>query len=96
MSEARSKPLRDVSDFKRDVLAAVGSLDEPSGRDVQKYLSRSYGDVLRENRVYRNLRELEEAGYVDIDDELGLTNTVELTDLGAQSVRADHDWRRLP
>lgn len=90
---AGSSPLR-LSEFQRDLIAAVGSLDSPSGCDIRSYLNESYGTVLRENRVYRNLRELEDSGLVDVDRS-ALKNVYSLTERGETAARSDQNWREI-
>lgn len=89
-----SRPLHELPEFKRDVLAAVAKLDDPNGREIQSHVTESYGTLIRENRVYRNLRELEDVGLVEVDRD-GLTNSYRLTEDGEAKARADVKWREF-
>ena len=82
----------DLTGFQRDCLYVLAGLDAPKGLDVKKELDEYYEGEVHHGRLYPNLDELVEKGFVEkgsIDDR---TNSYELTSRGEREIDARREW----
>ena len=82
----------DLTGFQRDCLYVLAGLDSPKGLDVKKELDEYYEGEIHHGRLYPNLDELVEKGFVEkgsIDDR---TNSYDLTSRGEREIDARRDW----
>ena len=78
--------------FQRDVLGVLAYTGATYGAAVQEELEQSGWGRINHGRLYPNLDELVEDGYIEkgkIDDR---TNRYELTKRGRRAVKAQSDW----
>lgn len=88
------RPLAGVTGFKRDLLLTVARLSgtNPNGQAVKQELQEHYGEPVNHGRLYRNLDELVEAGFVRKLPLDGRTNVYRLTSRGDERLRAHREW----
>ncbi|RBI58351.1 hypothetical protein DMJ13_27070 [halophilic archaeon] len=93
---AQSQPLVGITGFKRDLLLTVARLSgsNPYGKVVKEKLEDQYGESINHGRLYQNLDELDEIGFVRKVPIDGRTNAYRLTDQGASELRAHRNWEQ--
>lgn len=87
-------PLAGMTGFKRDLLLTVACLSgtNPHGQAVKQELQDHYGEPVNHGRLYRNLDELAEAGFVRKLPLDGRTNVYRLTSRADARLRAHREW----
>jgi DNA-binding PadR family transcriptional regulator len=88
----RQDPRVDLTGFQRDVLVAIGQVDQetdepPYGLAVKERLEADYAEQINHGRLYPNLDELIEEGLVEKGQLDRRTNSYELTDEGRSVLR---------
>lgn len=95
-------PLNDLTGFQRDVLSTVASLEEiggqspqqPNGIEIKEALAESYDERVNHGRLYQNLRQLVEDGFVEKGELTGRTNFYHLSE-HARAALWDHlTWQQ--
>lgn len=84
--------MHDLTGFQRDCLYVLAGLERPKGLDVKRELDAYYEGEVHHGRLYPNLDELVEKGFVEkgtIDDR---TNSYDLTDRGEREIGARREW----
>lgn len=84
----------ELTGFQRDALIAIAGLDGGIGLKIKERLDAYYDEPVNHGRLYPNLDELVEGGYVEkfaIDDR---SNGYELTDHGRQHLAERLRWVR--
>ncbi|WP_331234159.1 helix-turn-helix transcriptional regulator [Natronorarus salvus] len=84
--------MNDLTAFQRDLLTAIGGLDEPKGLDVCDELTEYYGKEIRHGRLYPNLDALVEKGLVEKGKHDLRTNKYTLTQRGRRELEARLNW----
>lgn len=82
----------DLTAFQRDVLYTVASLGEPYGLAIRDELSEYYGTEVNHGRLYPNLDELADRGYLVKTRHDERKNTYSLTDRGRALIVERHEW----
>ncbi|SNZ12991.1 transcriptional regulator, PadR family [Natronoarchaeum philippinense] len=95
MSEARTITeqgvARDLTAFQRNILTILA--EEPMyGLAIKRELESYYGDEVNHGRLYPNLDELVELGFVEKSELDKRTNQYELTDDGEAAVFDQFEW----
>ncbi|WP_299263765.1 PadR family transcriptional regulator [Halorientalis sp.] len=78
--------------FQRDVLYALAGLDEAYGLAIKAELEDYYEGEVNHGRLYPNLDDLVEHGYVEKGQIDRRTNSYELTDIGAEALSKRREW----
>ncbi|MFB6138284.1 MAG: PadR family transcriptional regulator [Halobacteriaceae archaeon] len=95
MSEAHSgtqSTARSLTAFQRNVLAVLAT--EPMyGLAVKRELESYYGSEVNHGRLYPNLDDLVELGYVEKSELDKRTNQYAITDEGADALFDDISWK---
>lgn len=88
------KPLSGMTGFKRNLLFALSELEgtNPCGQDVKSALSEYHEEEVKHGRLYQNLSDLVDAGYVEKTPLDGRTNAYRLTDRAYTRLAAHHAW----
>ncbi|WP_114579563.1 PadR family transcriptional regulator [Saliphagus sp. LR7] len=81
-----------LTGFQRDLLYVVAGADHPSGQDVSDELEGYYGAEINYGRLYPNLDELVEAGFVEKGELDRRTNYYEITDAGLEAIERRREW----
>ena len=81
----------DLSAFQRDLLYVLAGLDRPSGQTVSRTLTEEMAHV-GHGQLYSNLDVLVEYGLVEKGAKNQRANFYELTDAGADLLRARREW----
>jgi DNA-binding PadR family transcriptional regulator len=84
----------DLTAFQRDLLYAIGGLDEPHGLAIKDVLEQYYEKDIHHGRLYPNLDDLVEKGLVEkgkIDDR---TNSYTLTRRGRRELDDRRSWEK--
>lgn len=86
-------PLHDLTAFKRDLLRLVERLDEPSGLDIKADLEAEYDtDEINHGRLYPNLDDLVDKGFIEKGQQDKRTNYYRITDRGVRELDAHRAW----
>jgi len=95
MSEARtiteSEAARDLTAFQRNILTIL-SKEPMYGLAIKRELEEYYGGEVNHGRLYPNLDELVELGFVEKSELDKRTNQYELTDEGEGAVFDQFEW----
>ncbi|MFB6141978.1 MAG: PadR family transcriptional regulator [Halorientalis sp.] len=86
--------MHDLTAFQRDLLYVLAGLDEPHGLAVKAELEEYYEGEVNHGRLYPNLDDLVEQGYVEKGEIDRRTNSYELTDAGEEVLARRRDWER--
>jgi PadR family transcriptional regulator PadR len=84
--------MHDLSAFQRDVLYVLAGLETPYGLAVKSELETYYEGEVNHGRLYPNLDELVERGYVEKGEIDCRTNSYDLTDEGWQLLADRRRW----
>ncbi|MFC6765467.1 PadR family transcriptional regulator [Natrinema soli] len=89
-------PLTNLTAFKRDQLFVIRLLasQNPHGLVIKEKLDDYYDDEITQGRLYQNLRELIEEGYVEKYPLDGRTNAYRPSEFGDASLEAHLEWER--
>lgn len=99
-TEATTETIAGYTGFKRDVLCAIAALggtpdtsveSRPYGLAIKRQLEAWYGVEVNHGRLYPNLDDVTEDGFVKVDDHDKRTNAYALTDDGVAALRAYSD-----
>lgn len=82
----------DLTGFQRDLLYAIGGLEDPAGLRIKDVLEEYYETEVHHGRLYPNLDTLVDKGLVKKGELDRRTNKYELTDRGRREVQARRDW----
>jgi DNA-binding PadR family transcriptional regulator len=87
-------PLVNLTSFQRDILAVLARYESGAdyGLGIKTNLETYYGDV-NHGRLYPNLDELVEMGFVKKSELDKRTNQYELTETGQTALKRDLEWR---
>jgi PadR family transcriptional regulator PadR len=78
--------------FQRDVLYVLAGLDEAYGLAIKAELENYYEGEVNHGRLYPNLDDLVERGYVEKGQIDRRTNSYELTDAGTEALSDRREW----
>jgi len=84
--------MHDLSAFQRDVLYTLAGLENAYGLAVKSELETYYEDEVNHGRLYPNLDELVDRGYVEKGQIDRRTNSYELTDEGWELLANRRRW----
>ena len=90
--------MHDLTGFQRDLLYCIAEVEEPYGKGIQRALE-SYRDIeVNNGRLYSNLNDLVEEGYVAKGSIDSRTNSYELTAKAKEQIAERQEWEaeRLP
>ena len=90
------RPLTNLTSFKRDQLFVIQLLANrnPHGLVIKSALDRFYEDEINQARLYKNLRELVEEGYVEKRPLDGRTNAYRPSSHACERLKEHHEWER--
>ncbi|MFB6104877.1 MAG: PadR family transcriptional regulator [Halobacteriaceae archaeon] len=83
-----------LTGFQRDLLFVIEGLAEPHGLAIKDELEAVYDDEINHGRLYPNLDDLVEMGYVAKGAKDDRTNEYTLTEQGEALVEERHEWER--
>ena len=84
--------MHELTGFQRDLLYVIAGLDSPKGLAIKDKLDEYYSSEINHGRLYPNLDELVEKGYVEkghLDDR---TNAYTITESGKNLVVERRQW----
>lgn len=84
--------MHDLSAFQRDVLYVLAGLDDAYGLAVKSELETYYEDEVNHGRLYPNLDDLVDRGFVEKGEIDRRTNSYELTAEGVQLLADRRTW----
>jgi DNA-binding PadR family transcriptional regulator len=82
----------DLTAFQRDVLYVLAGLDEAYGLAIKAELEDYYEGEVNHGRLYPNLDDLVERGFVEKGEIDRRTNSYELTAEGETSLSERREW----
>ena len=84
--------MHDLTAFQRDVLYVLAGLDDAYGLAIKAELEDYYEGDVNHGRLYPNLDELVEQGYVAKGQIDRRTNSYDLTEEGEEELVARREW----
>jgi DNA-binding PadR family transcriptional regulator len=81
----------DLSSFQRYILTILAD-ESRYGLAIKRELEALYGDEVNHGRLYPNLDELVELGFIDKSELDKRTNQYELTDEGRDALKDQLEW----
>ncbi|WP_222919784.1 PadR family transcriptional regulator [Natrinema sp. SYSU A 869] len=90
------QPLTNLTGFKRDQLFVIRMLADrnPHGLVIKDELDYYYDDEITQGRLYQNLAELIEEGYVEKHPLDGRTNAYRPSTRGNERLEEHYEWER--
>lgn len=82
----------DLTGFQRDLLYAIGGLEDPHGLGIKDALGEYYETEIHHGRLYPNLDALVDKRLVKKGTVDRRTNKYELTDQGRREIHARREW----
>lgn len=88
------QPLSDMTGFQRDVLFVIAHLngENPNGVRIRRELREAYSDEINHGRLYQNLRELVNEGFVEKRPVDGRTNAYRVSTVTREYLQAHAAW----
>lgn len=86
--------MHDLTGFQRDLLVVIAGLDEPHGLAIKAEIEDYYEGPINHGRLYPNLDELVDAGYVDKGEKDRRTNVYTVTERGREVLADREEWVR--
>lgn len=87
--------MEQLSGFQRDLIHVINSASGSKGLEIKDILEDYRGET-DTSRLYPNLDELVEMGYVNKEEMNGRTNAYSLTEQGKKARRERLDWIENP
>jgi len=84
--------MHDLTAFQRDVLYVLAGLDEAYGLAVKEELETYYEGEVNHGRLYPNLDDLVDCGFVEKGQIDRRTNSYSLTDAGRDALETRREW----
>ncbi|EMA36839.1 helix-turn-helix transcriptional regulator [Halobiforma nitratireducens] len=90
------QPLTNLTGFKRDQLFVIRKLAEsnPHGLVIKDTLDCYYDEEISQGRLYKNLGELVDEGYVEKHPLDGRTNAYRPSTRANERLEEHHEWER--
>lgn len=86
--------LAELTGFQRDLLVVLSGMETPSGSEIMSEVENEQDRSVLHGRLYSNLDELVEAGYVEKGELDGRTNYYAITDEGYENLQTRHEWEQ--
>lgn len=84
--------MQELTAFQRDLLYVIADLDRPYGLGIKRELESYYGSDVNHGRLYPNLDELVEAGFLQKEALDDRTNAYRLTEEGSALIDRRREW----
>lgn len=82
----------ELTGFKRDLLIVIAGLGDPNGLEVKDALEEYYEGDINHGRLYPNLNDLVDQGFVEKSKRDERTNEYRLTESGREVLEDRWDW----
>lgn len=83
----------DLISFQRDILYVVAGLTEPHGLAIKAELDEYYEQEINHSRLYPNLDDLVDNGFLEKGKLDKRTNKYTITQRGRQKIAAEQQWK---
>lgn len=84
--------MNDLTAFQRDILYAIAGQDEPHGLAIKQTLDNYYDEDINHGRLYPNLDDLVDVGFVEKGEKDRRTNSYHLTDDGIDAIESRKEF----
>lgn len=84
--------MHDLTGFRRDILYVVAGLEEPHGLGVKDELENYYEQEINHGRLYPNLDDLVDKGFLRKGKLDKRTNVYTITQRGQREIEARREW----
>ena len=84
--------IADMTAFQRDILRVLDLENHQKGLSIKEKLSDYYGTEVNHGRLYPNLDDLVDAGFIDKSERDARTNDYALTDAGEKALSDRDAW----
>jgi len=85
--------MEELSRFQLNALLIINDHGSPYGLKIKNKLEEHYGGEVNHGRLYPNLDDLVEAGYVEKSERDKRTNEYAITDTGKEALRETFQWQ---
>ena len=85
--------VEDLSRFQLNALLIINEIGSPYGLRIKNELEEYYGEEVNHGRLYPNLDDLIDAGYVDKSKRDKRTNEYAINDAGKEALREIFQWQ---
>ena len=82
----------DLTGFQRDILYCIAGAETPSGPTIRQDLEEYHTGTVNHSRLYQNLSDLIEEGYLTKGSINDRTNRYQLTAAGRQLLADRQEW----
>jgi DNA-binding PadR family transcriptional regulator len=86
--------MNELTAFQRDILFVISGSDKPHGLAIKSGLEDYYNSEVNHGRLYPNLDQLVDQGFVSKGKHDKRTNMYELTDGGDAVLRSRREWEQ--
>lgn len=84
--------MNDLTGFQRDMLYIISGMGDPKGLSIKRELQKDYDTEINHGRLYPNLDDLVDRGYVEKGTKDRRTNEYSLTAQGRQLIEDRRQW----
>jgi PadR family transcriptional regulator PadR len=84
--------MNQLTGFQRDILYVISGIDEPYGLAIKEELENYYEQEVNHGRLYPNLDDLVENGFVDKSALDRRTNSYTLSERGYEALETRREW----
>ncbi|WP_336343214.1 helix-turn-helix transcriptional regulator [Halalkalicoccus ordinarius] len=91
------QPSVELTGFQRDLLFTIARLEgkKPHGKTIKYQLEDYYSSEINTGRLYQNLRELTENGFIETYPIDGRTKSYHLSSEGQRCLENHYKWMRI-
>ena len=87
--------MNQLTAFQRDILYIIGKRKEPHGLAIKEELEVYYESEVNHGRLYPNLDQLVEQGYINKGEKDDRTNEYTLTKQAKKTLRQRRNWESV-
>jgi DNA-binding PadR family transcriptional regulator len=84
--------MNDLTGIQRDILYSISGVDEPYGLGIKRKLQKYREEDINHGRLYPNLDQLAEKGFVKKRAKDKRTNLYTLTEDGRKAMEGHREW----
>lgn len=84
--------MHDLTKFQRDLLYVISGFEEPYGLEIKGELEDYYESDINHGRLYPNLDDLVEKGFLEKGQKDRRTNSYSITKRGRRELEARREW----
>ncbi|WP_114579236.1 PadR family transcriptional regulator [Saliphagus sp. LR7] len=86
--------LVELTGFQRDLLVVLSGMETPSGSEIMSVVENEQDRSVLHGRLYPNLDDLVDEGYIEKGELDGRTNYYAITGEGYEKLQARYEWEQ--